>query len=157
MDDDSKVSPAVDGGPYAVFEAGPMESWGRWRYRLERMNLSVEGKCFLKDRVGLTGAEMSLNVFKPGESMPFSHRHRRNEELYLFLSGIGEMQLDDDLIPIKPGTVIRVDPEPARCWRNTGDEPLVFVVLQCPKDVEVGPTSADGVPARQSVRWRTGE
>ena len=74
--------------------------------------------------------EVSLNVMPPGKGMPFTHRHNANEEVYVFLNGIGEFLVDDEVIPIEPGTCIRCAPEAHRCWRNTGDEMMPFLCIQ---------------------------
>ena len=36
------------------------------------------------------------------------HKHEGQEEVYLFLDGIGEMQLDNEIFPIKTGDVIPI-------------------------------------------------
>lgn len=49
--------------------------------------------------------------FPSGISMPFYHKHRENEELYIFVKGQGEFKIDDEILEIKEGTVIRVAQE----------------------------------------------
>ena len=92
----------------------------------------VPGKLFLREPLAMTGVEISLNRFAPGMAMPFLHRHRRNEEVYLFLSGDGEFQVDDELFAIGPGSVVRVAPSATRGWRSVGEGPLDYIVLQVP-------------------------
>lgn len=114
----------------SVRNFGPLENW-------KDLVLSVPGlppvaKQFLKNELGLGGMEVSLNHFAPGDTMPFTHRHRENEELYLFLTGRGEFAADDERIPIESGTCIRCAPETKRCWRNSGDSPMTFLCIQAP-------------------------
>ena len=36
----------------------------------------------LHDKLGLTGAEVSINTIPAGGSVPFVHWHKKNEEIY---------------------------------------------------------------------------
>jgi len=102
-----------------------------WRhFQFDVPGLPPKAKQFLKEPMGLTSMEVSLDALVPGEDMPFVHRHKRHEELYIFLSGRGEFQADGQLHPVRAGTCIRCAPEIARTWRNTGDMDLVFLVIQ---------------------------
>jgi uncharacterized cupin superfamily protein len=91
---------------------------------------SIDGKVFLHDLLGLTSAEISLNLLPPGADVPFVHTHRQNEEVYRFVGGRGEFQIDGQAIPVREGTMVRVAPAGKRAWRNTSDAPLYFVVIQ---------------------------
>lgn len=88
------------------------------------------GKLFLKEALELTGMEVSLNKLPPGQSVPFYHQHREHEELYVFLRGCGQFQVDDKVIEVREGSVIRVAPQGVRTWRNTSDEDLYYIVIQ---------------------------
>jgi mannose-6-phosphate isomerase-like protein (cupin superfamily) len=112
------------------FEAGPIEQWDRWQFTHPKIGRPMPGKLMLGEPLGLSGMEVSLNTFPPGAVMPFAHRHRAHEELYLFLSGRGELWVDDERFQVGPGSCVRVAPAGARVWRNTGDEPLSYVVIQ---------------------------
>ena len=57
----------------------------------------VEGaRTELHDRLGLTGAEISVNTLDAGASIPFVHAHKANEEIYFVLSGSGKAVVDGD-------------------------------------------------------------
>ena len=61
---------------WRLAEMGPMAGWSD--FVLERPGgLSMQGKGFLGQRLGLTGIEVSLNAMAPGQSVPFSHAHNR--------------------------------------------------------------------------------
>ena len=46
----------------------------------------VEGaRTELHDKLGLTGAEISVNTLPAGASVPFVHAHKANEEIYFIL------------------------------------------------------------------------
>lgn len=91
---------------------------------------AFEGKAFLKDLTGATAMEFSVGSLAAGEALPFNHRHKQNEEVYVFLSGRGVMALDGEEFPVASGSVVRVAPSVVRTHRNTGDTPLVFLCFQ---------------------------
>lgn len=138
----------------SVVAAGPLAAWGQFKF--PRPGGGSVPKFFLKERLGLTGMEASLNWLPPGGGMPFTHRHERNEELYVFLTGTGEFQLDNEVIPISPGTCVRCDREVNRAWRCTGAEPMTFLCIQAPAGgYGPGQTTADGVKGDLPVAWVT--
>ncbi len=130
-----------------VFDAGPVANWTDHTFTLPGTAVTRAGMQLLGERLGLRGAEISVNVFAPGQVTPICHRHQRNEEVYLFLSGSGEMLLDGKVIPVGEGSCVRLSPAVARAWRNTGAGPLTFVVIQYPQRDDVPHGIADGVGA----------
>ena len=114
---------------------------------------SVEGKKFLKDDLGLTGMEVSLNKMPPGAGMPFHHKHQENEELYFFIRGKGQFQLDGKTLDVSEGTAIRVAPSAKRCWRNNSREDLYYLVIQAKSNTMKTSTGSDGVVLNDEVRW----
>jgi uncharacterized cupin superfamily protein len=110
----------------------------------------LDKKEFIAQKMGFTGMEVSLNRAAPGQASPYVHAHRQHEELYFFLWGDGEFQVDGDVIPVHPGTMIRVAPEGRRAWRNNSTKDLLFIVVQA----NVGTlTGQDGVRFDDPVTW----
>ncbi|MGM9804071.1 MAG: cupin domain-containing protein [Muribaculaceae bacterium] len=103
------------------------------------------GKAFVKDVVGATGVELSVTTLAPGESVPFFHRHKLNEEVYVVLSGSGIMMLGADDVAISSGSIVRVEPETTRCMKNNGNEPLLVLCVQAKAGSLDGYTQTDGV------------
>jgi uncharacterized cupin superfamily protein len=136
-----------------VFEAGPVAEWARWQFQHPVLPMAVPGKLFLQERLGLTGIELSLNALPPGGATPFLHRHRRNEELYVFLSGEGQFQVDGQCFAVREGTAVRVAPAGRRAWRNTGAQPLVVLVIQAPAGGIGGATTSDGERVAPPPVW----
>ena len=61
----------------------------------------VEGaRTELHDKLGLTGAEISVNTLPAGASVPFVHAHKANEEIYFVLSGRGKVIVDKEEISL---------------------------------------------------------
>ena len=113
----------------------------------------VAGKLFLKEPLRLTALEVSLGVIPPGRGTPFLHAHHENEELYLFVSGRGQMLVDGEVIDVSEGSVVRVAPAGARAWRNTGSNDLHYVVIQAKAGTLDKGTIKDGYPVEGSPKW----
>lgn len=106
------------------------------------MGREVPRKAFLLEKLGLTGMEVSYSAIPPGKHTPFYHKHRKNEELYLFISGHGQMQVDGLVTDVGPASAVRVAPEGSRSIRCTSEAPLIYVCIQA----EAGSyTTAGGV------------
>ena len=116
-------------------------------------DIKIPGKVFGGRAVGATGAEFSLQVFAPGQETGFLHTHKNHEELYFFLSGKGEFQVDGDVFPVGEGSVVRVAPAGKRSVRNNGTEPLVMLCVQYRGDTFTEADAADGDILAESVKW----
>ena len=117
----------------------------------------VWGKLFLKDRLKLTGMEVSFGVLRPGRGTPFLHSHRQNEELYIFIHGTGQMIVDGEVLEVCEGTAVRVAPDGVRAWRNNSDEDLHYIVVQAKAGTLENGTITDGVEVPGSPAWATSD
>lgn len=101
-------------------------------YAIKNLNgwKNVEGKMFLGDELGLTGAEASLQRLAAGEDAPFFHSHKTHEEIYVIISGNGEFEVDGENIKVGEGSIVRISPAGVRALRNTGNEEMVMMCLQ---------------------------
>ncbi len=151
----SQSTPAVTKAPHAsVMHTGAMADWGQYSFSIPNTPITAPGKLFLKEALGLTGCEISLNQLPPGGKVPFWHRHEASEEVYLFLGGEGEFYVDDDMIAVTQGTVIRVAPQARRTWRNTSaTEPLYYIVLQTVDGSFSQTTIGDGQIVQLALPW----
>ena len=61
-----------------------------------KINIGTEDRAELHDKLGLTGAEVSVNRLPAGAGVPFVHSHRRNEEIYGILAGAGRAIIDGE-------------------------------------------------------------
>ena len=139
------------------FEAvhlGPFDTLNQYTFSHEGLPFEIEGKVFLNDLLKLSSAEVSLNRFPPNTSMPFYHRHQANEEIYIFIRGKGEFQVDGETFPVSEGSVVSVAPNGSRCWRSLADAPLHFIVIQAPAGkYNNGVSIADGIGEGGQVTW----
>ncbi len=88
------------------------------------------GKVFLHDILNLSSCEVSINCVPKGFKLPFNHKHKQNEEIYLFLKGTGKMYLDGNGIDVKEGSCIKINPPVLRSFENTGDTDVQFICIQ---------------------------
>ncbi len=115
--------------------------------------VKIPGKVFGGAALGATGSEFSFQVFQPGTESGFLHTHKNHEELYFFLSGKGEFQVDGEVFPIAEGSVVRVDPAGKRSVRNNGTIPLVMLCVQYRGNTFTSDDAADGVILNEEVKW----
>lgn len=88
------------------------------------------GKVFLHDNLNLTGCEISINCVPKGFKIPFNHKHKQNEEIYIFLKGEGVLTIDNEKVRVKEGSVVKVAPQAARTLENTTENELQFICVQ---------------------------
>lgn len=115
--------------------------------------IKIPGKVFGGAALGATGGEFSFQVFQPGTESGFLHTHKNHEELYFFLSGKGEFQVDGEVFPIAEGSVVRVNPAGKRSVRNNGTTPLVMLCVQYRGNTFTSEDAADGVILNEEVKW----
>ncbi len=115
--------------------------------------VKTPGKVFGGALVGATGGDFSFQSFAPGAETGFLHTHKTHEELYFFLSGKGEFQVDGEVFPITEGSVVRVAPNGKRSIRNNGAEPLVMLCVQYRGDTFTTEDATDGVILKEKVEW----
>ncbi|HEU5280470.1 MAG TPA: cupin domain-containing protein [Gammaproteobacteria bacterium] len=134
------------GNNFSFIDFGPFEKMDQYSFKHPKLPEDVAGKQFLKGELDLTGMEVSLNKFPAGTSMPFSHKHRENEEFYIFLKGKGEFCVDGDWFDVQEGSAIRVAPKGVRTWRSSSSEELLFIVIQAKAGSFEGDSIQDGIP-----------
>ena len=102
-----------------------------------------EGKQFVKDAIGATSCEISFGSLPTGAAVPFFHSHKENEENYIILSGAGKFQVDDNVVDIAEGSVIRVATNCDRNLKCTSAEPLTYICIQATEGSLGGYTMTD--------------
>jgi uncharacterized cupin superfamily protein len=139
----------------AVYSSAEFGTPAQWRefVRVHPRLGAMPGKVFLGATLGLTGMEVSFGSLLPGESIPFLHAHKQNEELYVVLCGQGDMQVDGAIIPLRAGSAVRIAPAGVRCWRATGTEPMSYLVVQAKAGSLEQATGSDGIVPDQPVVW----
>ena len=107
----------------------------------------------LKEKLDLTGAEVSINQLPAGAAIPFSHHHKRNEEIYIVTSGKGLFLLDGTRLPVQEGTAVRVSPSCVRSIRADDSTGLSYFCIQVDAGSLVQATQDDGVISEEKPVW----
>lgn len=115
--------------------------------------MEIQGKVFMGQALQTTGAEISFQSFAPGKETGFLHTHQTHEELYIFVSGKGEFQVDGQVFPVGEGSVVRVAPEGKRSVRNNGTELLIMICVQYKAQTFTAQDAADGQLLQEPVKW----
>lgn len=82
----------------------------------------------LKDNRILSNLILSSTDLNPGKSTR-GHSHAGQEEVYFFVSGTGRMELDNELIPVKPGDVVLIPDGAFHRVHNPTDKILRFICV----------------------------
>ena len=144
---------AVRGSNFTCFHAGPMAGWARFRLEPPDVPAPIQGKLFLRNLLGSAGLEMSLNVVPPGKGVPFLHKHRQNDEVYVVVGGRGQFLVDGECLDVREGSVLRLAPAAARAWRSDPDAPLYFLCIQHRADSVVQGGTLDGLRVEGEPAW----
>ena len=78
------------------------------------------------EQVGFTWRRMPPLTGGKGS---YGHRHRTQEEVYFVASGTLQFKLEDEIIDVSEGTVVRVSPEVARSVWNAGPGDAILIVV----------------------------
>ena len=106
----------------------------------ERFGLSPHIE-FRMGRVALEleNSGVSYQRLNPNFRVPFGHRHKRQEETYVVVSGSARMKLDDEVVDLKQWDAVRVPNETMRCL-EAGPEGAEFITIGAPN---TGPGDAE--------------
>ena len=116
-------------------------------------DIQIPGKVFGGSAVATTGADFSLQAFAPGTETGFVHTHKNHEELYFFLSGNGEFQVDGQAFKVKEGSVVKVAPQGKRSVRNNGTQPLIMLCVQYRANTFTPDDANDADILQEKVLW----
>lgn len=117
------------------------------------ISLGNNPRIELKEALGLTGCEISVNSLPAGVSVPFVHSHQQNEEVYLILEGRGELYIDGEEIKVNAGDVIRISPKGERCFKAAADSAMKFICIQTKEGSLEQFTNSDGNICQSKPSW----
>lgn len=95
-----------------------------------KINMEKDARTELHDKLGLTGAEISVNNLPAGAGVPFVHYHKKNEEIYFVISGKGQAIIDGETVELTAGDWLRVEPKARRQFSAAADEGISFICIQ---------------------------
>jgi mannose-6-phosphate isomerase-like protein (cupin superfamily) len=142
-----------DNKNYKAGDIGLFDELSNYSFSHPQLKMVIPGKVFLGEKLETSGVEVSFQIMSSKMKIPFLHSHRENEELYIFLKGEGEFQVDGNFFRVKEGSVIKVSPEGKRSWRNTSEKPLILMVIQTRQGSLNNFNVSDGFPVADRITW----
>lgn len=112
------------------------------------------GKQFIKECVGTTSCEISFGILNPGQTAPFFHSHKQNEEIYIVLRGAGDFQIDNITFPVAEGSIVRIATHSSRSLRCTSATSMLYICIQAKEGSLEQYTLNDGFITEQTPIWK---
>ena len=107
-------------------------------------NFGYEGKMearMARVPLELEHAGVSLLGLAPNFRIPFAHRHKTQEEIYVLITGSVRVKLEDEIVELKPYDALRVHKDTTRGF-EAGPEGAEMIAVGAP---HTGPGDADMV------------
>ena len=89
----------------------------------------------------LENAGISYQRLAPNFRLPFGHKHKQQEEVYVVVSGSARAKLDDEVVDLEPWDALRVHKDTMRSF-EAGPEGAEVLAIGAPN---TGPGDADMV------------
>jgi mannose-6-phosphate isomerase-like protein (cupin superfamily) len=86
---------------------------------------------FMRNDLGCENCGVSFIRTSPG-FRPRGHRHKRQEEIYVLVSGRAQANVGNEVIDLEPWMALRVPPETPRALRAVGDEDAIVIAIGAP-------------------------
>jgi mannose-6-phosphate isomerase-like protein (cupin superfamily) len=97
---------------------------------------------FASAALGLERSGLSYQRLAPNFRIPFGHKHKQQEEVYVVVSGGGRMKLDDEIVELRQWDAVRVAAETTRNF-EAGPEGTELIVVGAPA---TGPGDGEMTP-----------
>ncbi len=91
--------------------------------------------------LGLQNSGVSYQRLAPSFRMPFGHKHKQQEEIYVVISGSLRIKLEDEVVELKPFDAVRVHKDTMRGF-EAGPEGAELIAIGAPN---TGPGDGDTV------------
>jgi uncharacterized cupin superfamily protein len=91
--------------------------------------------------LGLENSGVSYQRLAPDFRVPFGHKHKNQEEIYVLVSGGARIKLEDEVVDLKPFDAVRVPKDTMRGF-EAGPEGAEFIAIGAPN---TGPGDAEVV------------
>jgi mannose-6-phosphate isomerase-like protein (cupin superfamily) len=108
-----------------------MPGWKKTNFD-ELRDVSPEGVQiqwrFARDALQPSELGVSRFTYEPGARMPWGHRHREQEEVYVVVAGSGRARLDDEEVELSAWDVLRVAPAVIRSF-EAGPEGMDVICI----------------------------
>jgi uncharacterized cupin superfamily protein len=91
--------------------------------------------------LGLENSGISYQRIAPDFRVPFGHKHRNQEEIYVLVGGSARIKLEDEVVDLKPFDAVRVHKDTMRGF-EAGPEGAELIAIGAPN---TGPGDGDTV------------
>jgi uncharacterized cupin superfamily protein len=91
--------------------------------------------------LGLENSGVSYQRLAPNFRVPFGHKHKNQEEIYVLVDGSARIKLEDEVVDLKPFDAVRVPKDTMRGF-EAGPEGAEFIAIGAPN---TGPGDAEVV------------
>jgi len=142
-----------EGSNHTAIELGRFGQLHEYSFMHPKRHQEVKGKVFVGEILKSTAAELSFTVIPPNTEIPFIHQHHQHEEIYVFIKGSGQFQVDGSIFDVTEGSVIRISPNGKRTYRNNSELPMTFICIQCQSDSFKNFVVADGFRVDEEINW----
>jgi mannose-6-phosphate isomerase-like protein (cupin superfamily) len=88
----------------------------------------VQQARFANSDLDVEETGLSYHRLAPGKRQGFGHRHENVEEIYVVLTGIGRVKIDDEIIEVGPLDAIRIGPGVTRQF-EAGPDGLGYIAV----------------------------
>jgi mannose-6-phosphate isomerase-like protein (cupin superfamily) len=89
--------------------------------------------------LGLENSGVTYLRIAPGFRVPFGHKHKQQEEVYVLVNGSARIRIDDEVRDLKQWDAVRLHRDAVRAIEG-GDEGAEFIAVGAPN---TGPGDAD--------------
>lgn len=148
-----KIKKISENKNFTAINVGNLNEIGEHGFKHPLSGETIKGKLFVKDALKATSTEISYNILPPKVELPYLHNHKKNEETYIFLKGKGRFQVDGEYFDVEEGSLVRIAPAGVRGMKNTGDEGLIYLVIQAKENSLEEFTFGDGAIIKEAVKW----
>lgn len=150
------TNPKIAGGNknYKAIEIGPLNQLSGFEFIHPVTKQVDRSRLFIGEILETSGAEVSFREIPPGTVIPFLHKHETHEEIYIFLRGSGRFQVDDDVFPIKEGSIVKVTLDGSRTLCNDSEESMIYMVVQSRAGTLNGYNVSDGYRIEGTIKLK---
>ena len=89
--------------------------------------------------LGLENSGLSYLRIAPGFRIPFAHKHKQQEEVYVLVNGSARIKIEDEVRELKPWDAVRLHRETVRGF-EAGDDGAELLAIGAPN---TGPGDAE--------------
>lgn len=141
-----------EGKNHKAINIGALNQLSDYAFIHPKLRYTINNKLFIGEHLQLSGAEISFMELPAKTTISFLHKHQKHEEVYIFLKGYGQFQVDNQVFNIKEGSIVRVSPDGGRTLRNDADNGMIYMVIQSVAGTLSAYNVSDGCRAEGEIK-----